>query len=173
VGPRGTEFALPESGLSLRQCQIRNWPNISRNAGIPLNANLFRLSTFHKASTRNARQVSMIVKTQCKGREFTGVEVGAGNVRRYFPKDSDVIELRLDHLLIQLGLKPDFWQGQTQICDPRLCAWLESKNFNGRPGDAPIPLALIPSGKNCYRLQPIGGNGRSKLKPSHSLIQQG
>jgi hypothetical protein len=104
----------------------------------------------------------MIVKTQCKGREFTGLEVGAGNVRRYFPKDAAVIELHLDHLLIQLGLTPDFWQGQSQIRDRRLCAWLESKNFNGRPGDAPIPLALIPSGKNCYRLQAIAGGVRRK-----------
>ena len=102
----------------------------------------------------------MVVKTRCKGREFTGVEVGAGNVRRYFPRESVVIELLLDHLLIQCGLAPDFWQGQTEIRDSRLCAWLESKNFNGRPGDAPIPLALIPSGKNCYRLEPLEANNK-------------
>ncbi len=107
----------------------------------------------------------MVVKTQHKGREFIGVEIGSSNVRRYFPKDTNVIELHLDHLLIQLGLDPEFWQGHAQICDPRLNAWLESKNFHGRPGDAPIPLALIPSGKNCFRLQPIGSNGRPKLKP--------
>jgi hypothetical protein len=112
----------------------------------------------------------MIVKMQHKGREFTGVEIGAGNVRRYFPKDTNVIELHLDHLLIQLGLDPDFWQGRTLISDPRLGAWLESKNFHGRYGDAPIPLALIPSGKSCYRLQPIGCNGRPKLKPPSTPI---
>ena len=89
----------------------------------------------------------MVVKTQRKGREFIGVEIGASNVRRYFPKDTNVIELHLDHLLIQLRLDPEFWQGNAQICDPRLSAWLESKNFHGRPGDAPIPLALIPFGK--------------------------
>jgi len=108
----------------------------------------------------------MVVKTQCKGREFTGVEIGASNVRRYFPRDASVIELHLDHLLIQLGLNPDFWQGQTRICDRRLCAWLESKNFHGRPGDAPIPLALVPSGKNCFRLQPINAHARPKSKPT-------
>jgi hypothetical protein len=64
----------------------------------------------------------MIVKTQQKGHEYTGVEIGAGNVRRYFPRDASVIELHLDHLLIQCSLHPDFWQGQTQICDRRLCA---------------------------------------------------
>ena len=108
----------------------------------------------------------MVVKTHCKGRDFTGVEVSAANVRRYFPRDSDVIELHLDHLLIQCGLKPDFWQGQTQICDPRLCAWLVSKNFHGRPGDAPIPLALIPFGKNCFRLQPVAAHMRPRSKPT-------
>jgi hypothetical protein len=106
----------------------------------------------------------MVVKTHCKGRELTGVEVGAGNVRRYFPRSANVIELHLDHLLIQCGLNPDFWQGQTQICDPRLCAWLASKNFHGRPGDAPIPLALIPSGKNCFRLQPVAAHTRPRIK---------
>ncbi len=112
----------------------------------------------------------MVVKTQYKGREITGVEVGAGNVRRYFPREAHVIELHLDHLLIQLGLKPDFWQGQTQICDRRLCAWLESKNFHGRPGEAPIPLALIPSGKNCFRLQPVGEHARPRIKPTLAPI---
>jgi len=108
----------------------------------------------------------MVVKAHCKGHAYTGVEVGTGNVRRYFSRESDVIELHLDHLLIQLGLNPDFWQGQTRICDRRLCAWLESKNFHGRPGDAPIPLALIPSGKNCFRLQPINAHARPKSKPT-------
>ena len=109
----------------------------------------------------------MIVKTQCKGREFTGVEVGAGNVRRYFPRGAHVIELHLDHLLIRCGLKPDFWQGQTRICDPRLRAWLEWKNFRARPGEAPIPLALIPSGKSSYRLQPVCPHTRRRTKPAN------
>jgi len=112
----------------------------------------------------------MVVKTHCKGRDFTGVEVSAANVRRYFPREADVIELHLDHLLIQLGLKPDFWQGRTQICDPRLNAWLESKNFHGHPGDAPIPLALIPSGKNCFRLQPVGAHTRPRTKSTLAPI---
>jgi hypothetical protein len=108
----------------------------------------------------------MVVKTHCKGHAYTGVEIGAGNVRRYFSREIDVIELHLDHLLIQCGLGPDFWQGQTEISDPRLSAWLESKNFNGRPGEAPIPLAMIPSGKNCFRLRPISTNRRPRTVPT-------
>jgi len=107
----------------------------------------------------------MIVRTQHKGHAFTGVEVSEGNVRRYFPRDVDVVEIHIDHLLIQCGLAPDFWEGQAAICDPRLCAWLESKNFHGRPGEAPVPLALIPSGKNCFRLQPVARASRPRPKP--------
>jgi len=112
----------------------------------------------------------MDVKTQCKGHAFTGVEVGEGNVRRYFPRGTDEIELRLDHLLIQCGLPVGFWQGRTEIRDPRLCAWLESKNFNGRPGAPPIPLVLIPSGKNCFRLQTVKRNEEVNAKTGLRLM---
>ncbi|MGO8759579.1 MAG: hypothetical protein ACLQG3_15775 [Terracidiphilus sp.] len=115
----------------------------------------------------------MIVKTQCKGRAFTGVEIGPCNVRRYFSKDASVIELHLDHLLIQCGLAPCFWEGQTEICDPRLGAWLESKNFSGPRGHAPVPLALIPSGKNSFRLQPISAARASRIPPSQGSFTAG
>ena len=69
-----------------------------------------------------------------------GLHVGATNVRRYFPKHVSVVELQLDHLQIQCGLKPDFWRGQPEIDDPRLCSWLESKNFQRRPDRTPVPL---------------------------------
>ncbi len=108
----------------------------------------------------------MLVKTHCRGREITGVEVGTENVQRYFSKDTEVVELHLDHLLIQCGLAPAFWHGHSEISDPRLCAWLRSKNFHGRPGEAPIPLALIPSGKNCFRLEPAPINECPKYKPA-------
>jgi hypothetical protein len=102
----------------------------------------------------------MVVKTRRKGREITGVEVSALNVRRYFPRDAAEIELLLDHLQIRCGLGADFWQGYSEIRDPRLCAWLEAKNFHGRPGEAPLALALIPSGKNCFRLRPLAPHHR-------------
>ena len=112
----------------------------------------------------------MVVKTECRGRVFTGVQVGAGNVRRYFPREMNVIELHIDHLLIQCGLPPAFWQGHTEIRDPRLCAWLESKNFNGGRGDEPLPLVLIPSGNNCFRLQATARKDPRKEKPALGLI---
>ncbi len=112
----------------------------------------------------------MVVKTHSKGRGVTGLQVGASNVRRYFPKHVEVIELQLDHLQIQCGLKPDFWQGQPEIYDPRLCAWLESKSFSERPGKRPMPLAMIPAGKNCFRLRPISQTGQPRSRQAPSVF---
>lgn len=94
----------------------------------------------------------MVVRTQCKGREVTGLLVGASNARRYFPRHLSAIELELDHLRIECGLSPEFWQGQPEIHDPRLCAWLELKQL--KSGCAPIPLAMIPSGENSFKIGP-------------------
>jgi len=106
----------------------------------------------------------MVVKTQSKGRGLTGLHVGATNVRRYFPREISVIELHLDHLQIQCGLDPCFWHDQPEIHDPRLCLWLESKRFDGQEGKGPMPLAMIPSGKNSFRLRAVGSNGQSKIR---------
>jgi hypothetical protein len=106
----------------------------------------------------------MVVKTQSKGRGLTGLHVGTTNVRRYFPREVSVIELELDHLQIQCGLPPAFWQDEPEIYDPRLCAWLESKNFHTRPDRTPVPLVLIPSGKNSFKLQPVRLQGEAKIK---------
>jgi hypothetical protein len=108
----------------------------------------------------------MVVKTQNKGCEITGLQVGASNVRRYFPKDISVIELELDHLRIECCLGPGFWLDQPEIRDPRLSAWLESKNFHKRPSRDPVPLAMIPNGKSSYRLRPIALFGHVKSRPT-------
>jgi hypothetical protein len=108
----------------------------------------------------------MVVKTHCNGRTITGLVVGAVNARRYFPRDAAMIELQLDHLLIGCALAPDFWHGHSEIRDPRLGLWLESKNFKGKPGDGSFPMAMIPSGKNAFRVLPIAVNGRPKIKPA-------
>ena len=103
----------------------------------------------------------MVVRTQCKGRGLTGLHVGVNNVRRYFPKQIDAIELQLDHLSIRCGLSPHFWQDQPEIFDPRLCAWLENKHLHDKCDRSPVPLAMIPSGENSFRLQPVHQNGHS------------
>ena len=59
--------------------------------------------------------------------------------------------------------KPDFWQGQPEIYDPRLCAWLESKNLHGR-ANRTVPLAMIPAGNNSFKLQPMSAASRPRAK---------
>ena len=106
----------------------------------------------------------MVVKTHSKGRGLTGLHVGASNVRRYFPREISVIELELDHLQIQCGLGPAFWQDEPEIHDPRLCAWLESRHMHAKPDRASIPLAMIPEGNNSFRLRPVRLNRREDEK---------
>ena len=106
----------------------------------------------------------MVVKTQNKGHGVTALHVGSENVRRYFPEGTKNVELQLGHLRIQCGLKPDFWAGQPEIYDPRLCAWLESKNLHGPADRTPVPLAMIPAGDNSFQLQPVSLAPRSRAK---------
>lgn len=112
----------------------------------------------------------MVVRTHCDGREVVGLYVGARNARRKFPKDTKDIELVLGHLHIHCELPPEFWQGQPEIRDPRLSDWLESKIFHGRLRRTPVPLAMLPAGKNSFRLQTIklpaaSANGLAKIGP--------
>ena len=113
-------------------------------------------------------RVYMVVKAQSKGRGLSGLHVGSDNVRRYFPKNVSTIELQLDHLRIQCGLTPDFWQGQPEIFDPRLCAWLESKHMHGSRDRTPVPLAMIPAGDNSFRLQPVSADPQERRVHSRS-----
>ena len=91
----------------------------------------------------------MIVTSRCVGHHVTGLNVGATNVHRYFPRNLTEIELELDHLRIQCGLTPEFWQDQPEIHDPRLCLWLESKQ-RSEQADHHAPLAMIRSGKSTF-----------------------
>jgi hypothetical protein len=99
----------------------------------------------------------MVVTPKCCGHRVTGLYVGADNVRRYFPKRISEIELQLDHLRIECGLTPDFWQDRPEIHDPRLCLWLESKQLKEQ-GRNPISLSMIPLGENSFILGPVSFN---------------
>ena len=114
----------------------------------------------------------MVVKTHSKGRGLTGLHVGVSNVMRYFPRDVLVIELELDHLRIQCGLQPGFWQDEPEIYDPRLCAWLESKNFHTRADRTPVPLVMIPSGNNSFKLQPVKLNGDATVLHTDGKLRE-
>jgi hypothetical protein len=106
----------------------------------------------------------MVVTSQCNGNRVTGLYVGANNVQRYFPKHIAEIELQLDHLRIECGLTPHFWDGQPEIHDPRLCLWLESKHFQRRGRHEPMPLVMIPSGERSFTLGPVMHGEPSKAR---------
>ena len=93
----------------------------------------------------------MVVTSVCIGHHVTGLKVGAKNVRRHFPKGVTEIELQLDHLCIQCGLAPEFWQDQPEIRDPRLCIWLESKQRTQQTNET-VPLAMIRSARTASPL---------------------
>ncbi len=94
----------------------------------------------------------MVVKAQHHGLRISGLYVGIRNVRRYFSKRIPVVELQLDHLRIQCGLTPRFWNGQPEIQDPRLCDWLEAKLAHACLHHSSMMVSLIPSGKNSFKL---------------------
>ena len=96
---------------------------------------------------------AMVVKTQLTGGEVTGLRVGVRNVRRYFPRGVRVIELQLDHVQIQCGLSPEFWDGRPEIHDPRLCEWLDFKIIHRLEERKEVTLAMTPAGKNTFRLR--------------------
>jgi hypothetical protein len=106
----------------------------------------------------------MMVKTKLQGRGIAGLLVGMSNVRRYFSKRTNFIELQLDHLNIQCVLCSDFWTGCAEIHDPRLCSWLEAKHPLGEAVRTPVSLALIPAGENAYRIQTVQPGKRAKPK---------
>jgi len=105
----------------------------------------------------------MVVTSQCCGHRVTGLYVGADNVRRYFPKHISEIELQIDHLRIECGLGPGFWQDQPEIHDPRLCVWLESKQMK-ETSRSPVSLSMTPTGENSFILGPAGMNPSSRAR---------
>jgi hypothetical protein len=107
----------------------------------------------------------MIVKIQAKGSGVRGLHIGARNVRRHFVKSISTVDLDLENLQIQCDLGQDFWSGQPEIVDPRLCSWLAAKSTGQKArGDSGVML-MLPSGKNSFRLRPMPGPEPAKQKP--------
>jgi len=152
------DFVLARSGYFTAHRPLREWPSQL----FPEVASGSLLSL--QLSTDVISRYLMVVKTQSNGHGVTGLHVGSHNVRRYFPKGIKNIELQLGHLRIQCGLKPDFWQGQPDIYDPRLCAWLESKNLHGT-ANRTVPLAMIPADDKSFQLQPVSVVPRTRKAP--------
>lgn len=122
--------------------------------------------TLRESSFVIKEDISMLVEAHSKGPGVSGLYVGAANVRRHFPRGVTVIELQLDHLQIRCGLAPDFWQDRPEIYDSRLCAWLETRHMNKERHRTRVRLAMVPEGKNSFRLETISierrGGARTK-----------
>jgi hypothetical protein len=102
----------------------------------------------------------MIVRAQGTNGRIAALHVGIGNVLRYFSQHSSTIELELDHLRIRCELPPEFWTSKPEICDRRLCAWIEAKR-HGSAGPT-IPLNMQPRGNNLFQLKRTPLAGRVK-----------
>ena len=104
----------------------------------------------------------MVVTTKDNGREMLNLRVGAANARRYFRRSMGAVELRLGDLSIQCHLTPDFWNGQPEIRDPRLGAWLKYKVARKQLNGKPVTLAMEHAGANAFTLRPVSvGSKRS------------
>jgi hypothetical protein len=114
----------------------------------------------------------MVVKAQYDGCRISGLYVGVNNVRRYFSKRIAAVEFELDHLRIECWLAPRFWEGQPEIHDPRLCEWLDSKNLHQKPCHVAVPLAMIPSGKNSFKLASLTRHSSKSDKLAHAVEGQ-
>lgn len=117
----------------------------------------------------------MVVRTLGSGRDVSGLYIGTRNARRHFPRDRQHIELHLGHLHIYCDLAPEFWNGRPEISDARLGGWLFARVFHGKTSRAPAPIALIPAGKDSYRIVPFSmpaasSNGLSKIGPSPAVL---
>lgn len=113
----------------------------------------------------------MFVKALSKSRGVTGLLVGTANARRYFPQDIYTIELEIGHLKIQCHLDKEFWSTKPEIHDPRLCAWLESKHMHTNAARTPVSLALLPAGKNTFRLESMRRDGTVRKRQMAEVLQ--
>ena len=109
----------------------------------------------------------MVVRTQSNGRDNFGLRVGTANARRYFPRGTSAVELRLDDLHIQCQLPAGFWNGHPEIFDPRLCEWLKFKVLRERRSNDPIPLQMVQSGTNSFT---VVKSSSAPLRRPHRII---
>jgi hypothetical protein len=95
----------------------------------------------------------MVVQIQRSGRSVTGLHIGSGNVRRYFPKSRLSVDLEIGHLQIRCKLRPDFWLNEPSISDPRLSLWLEAREPEGKTQQARTEMSLVPMEGESFRLE--------------------
>ena len=97
----------------------------------------------------------MVVYTRGKQDGITSLQIGGGNVKEYFSPEVHLIELELDQVQILCPVEPAFWEDQPEIHDQRLSSWLQAKCSTGKLAMRSSPIALVPSGRNAFRLEPM------------------
>jgi hypothetical protein len=112
----------------------------------------------------------MVVRTQSNGRDSFGLRVGAANARRYFPRGTNAVELRLDDLHIRCQLPPSFWNGHPEIFDPRLCEWLKFKVLREQRNKDPISLQMVQSGTDSFTI--VRWSSSAPHRQSHRMIPE-
>jgi len=95
----------------------------------------------------------MVVQIQRNGRSVTGLHIGSGNVRRYFPRGRQSVDLQLGHLMIRCRLQPAFWRDEPSISDPRLILWLESREPEDKRRRGRTQMSLVPAEDESFRLE--------------------
>lgn len=96
----------------------------------------------------------MVVRTRSRNGRMIGLDVGAANARRHFPKSASRVSLELGHLHIDCALTPDFWEDRAEICDARLADWLESNHLRPRTNPSPVFLIMTRIGESSFALRP-------------------
>jgi hypothetical protein len=111
----------------------------------------------------------MVVQIQRNGRNVTGLHIGSGNVRRYFPKSQLSIDLELGHLLICCKLRPDFWHNEPSISDPRLNLWLEAKEPEDNARQARTQMSLVRLNGESFRLEFESSQPAKGMEPLNAV----
>ena len=91
------------------------------------------------------------------------LHIGSANVKQYFPRRVEAVELELDHLSIACLLPDSFWEDRPEIRDIRLSIWLEAKRSSGKLPTAHASLVMVPQGDHAFRLQILSCQEASQI----------
>ena len=110
------------------------------------------------------RLTSLTLKSRRNGSEntkqrpdVTGLHVGASNVRRYFPRNARLSSCIWIISRYSVGSGLTFRRTSPRFSTRDLCM-VGVQDYHTRADHAPIPLAMIPAGKNSFRIRPVSFN---------------
>ncbi len=135
-------------------------------------AHLLRLGSFNDSFALIGSVGIWWSKRNARGATCTGVEVGATTFAAIFPRDSQVIELATRSSADPAAASVPISGRATRRFPIRACAHGSNRRtLTGRPGEAPIPLALIPSGKNASA-SASSATSCAPMRPTPAIFSQ-